>query len=338
MDKLRIGVVGCGYWGPNLIRNFTQIQGSKMVAVADLRDERLKSIKNMNNGIQLTHDYHELFEMNLDGLVIATPPKTHYKIAHEALEHGLNVMIEKPLTTSSQDAERLIELADQKGLVLMVGHTFVYNNAVRALKRLITSGEIGKIHYIDSARLSLGLYQPGLNVVWDLAPHDLSILYYLLEVDPQSVEVFGTSCVLKNTHDLVHINLVYPDNILAHIHISWLAPVKVREITVVGSKKMVVYNDIDLIDRLRIYDKGVEPPEYTSTYAEWQCGYRQGDVVVPNIHFVEPLRQECQHFLDCINEKIPCLSSGVDGLKVIKIIEVAQKALMDGYHEEVLTW
>ena len=338
MGKLRIGVVGCGYWGPNLIRNFTQIQEAKMVAVADLRDERLRSIKSMNNGITLTNDYHELFDMNLDGLVVATPPKTHFNIAREALEQGLNVMVEKPLTTSSPEAEQLIELAARKGLVLMVGHTFVYNNAVRALKKLIQSGEIGKIHYIDSARLSLGLYQPGLNVLWDLAPHDLSILDYLLEKDPQSVEVFGTSCVLKNTHDLVHLNLIFPENILAHIHISWLAPVKVREITVVGSKKMVVYNDIDLIDRLRIYDKGVEPPEYTSTYAEWQCGYRQGDVVVPNIHFVEPLRQECQHFLDCINERIPCMSSGEDGLKVIKIIEIAQKALMDGYHEEVLTW
>jgi predicted dehydrogenase len=338
MGKLRIGVVGCGYWGPNLIRNFTQIQEAKMVAVADLRDERLRSIKSMNNGITLTNDYHELFDMNLDGLVVATPPKTHFNIAREALEQGLNVMVEKPLTTSSPEAEQLIELAARKGLVLMVGHTFVYNNAVRALKKLIQSGEIGKIHYIDSARLSLGLYQPGLNVLWDLAPHDLSILDYLLEKDPQSVEVFGTSCVLKNTHDLVHLNLIFPENILAHIHISWLAPVKVREITVVGSKKMVVYNDIDLIDRLRIYDKGVEPPEYTSTYAEWQCGYRQGDVVVPNIHFVEPLRQECQHFLDCINERIPCLSSGEDGLKVIKIIEIAQKALIDGYHEEVLTW
>lgn len=338
MGKLRIGVVGCGYWGPNLIRNFTQIQEAKMVAVADLRDERLKSIKTMNNGITLTNDYHELFDMNLDGLVVATPPKTHFNIAREALEQGLNVMIEKPLTTNSLEAEQLIELAARKGLVLMVGHTFIYNNAVRALKKLIQSGEIGKIHYIDSARLSLGLYQPGLNVLWDLAPHDLSILDYLLEKDPLSVEVFGTSCVLKNTHDLVHLNLIFPENILAHIHISWLAPVKVREITVVGSKKMVVYNDIDLIDRLRIYDKGVDPPDYTSTYAEWQCGYRQGDVVVPNIHFVEPLRQECQHFLDCINERIPCMSSGEDGLKVIKIIEIAQKALMDGYHEEVLTW
>lgn len=338
MGKLRIGVIGCGYWGPNLIRNFNQIQESEMVAVADLRDERLKSIKSMNNGIKLTNDYKELFDLNLDGVIVATPPKTHFDIAKDALEHGLNVMIEKPLTTSSRDAEELIELAAKKDLVLMVGHTFVYNNAVRALKRLIDSGEIGKIHYIDSARLSLGLYQPGLNVLWDLAPHDLSILDYLLGKDPQSVEVFGTSCVLKNTHDLVHLNLIFPDNILAHIHISWLAPVKVREVTIVGSKKMVVYNDVDVIDRVRIYDKGVETPEYANTYAEWQCGYRQGDVVIPNIHYVEPLRQECQHFLDCIRDQIPCLSSGEDGLKVIKIIESAQKALLGGCHEEVLTW
>lgn len=338
MDNIRIGVIGCGYWGPNLIRNFSEISNSEMVAVADLREDRLKSIKNLNHDLIVTSRYSDLFEMDLDGVVIATPPKTHHEIAKAALDHGLNVMVEKPLTTCSQEAEDLIDLAAKKGLVLMVGHTFLFNNAVHALKKLIYSGDLGKVLYIDTARLSLGLYQRGLNVLWDLAPHDLSILGFLLEKNPVSVEVFGTSCVLKDTHDVVHLNLVYPENILAHVHVSWLAPVKVRRVTVVGSKKMAVYNDIEATDKIKIYDKGVEAPEYTSSFAEWQCGYRYGDILIPNIRCVEPLRQECQHFLDCISNHIPCQSSGEDGLKVIRIIEAAQNALMNGHHEEVFSW
>ena len=336
MDKVRIGVIGCGYWGPNLIRNFSEIQSSEMMAVADLREERLKAIQNLNHDIKVTQNYRDLFDMNLDGVVVATPPKTHYTIARDALEHNLHVMVEKPLTISCHDAEELIELAAKKNRRLMVGHTFVYNGAVRALKNLIHNGDIGKVLYIDSARLSLGLYQPGLNVLWDLSPHDISILLYLLETNPLSVEVFGTSCILENVHDVVHLNLVFPENTLAHIHISWIAPVKIRQITVIGSKKMVVFNDISPIEKIRIYDKGVEPLEYSRTFADWQCSYRQGDVVIPNIHCPEPLRMECQHFIDCITDNVPCMSSGEDGLNVIKIIESAQNALLDGHHEEIL--
>lgn len=336
MNKVRIGVIGCGYWGPNLIRNFTELQASEMVAVADLHEDRLKTIKNYNHNIIVTKDYRDLFDMNLDGIVVATPPKTHYDIASDVLKHNLHVMVEKPLATSCHDAQTLIELAQKKNRRLMVGHTFVYNNAIRALKRLITSGEIGEVLYIDSARLSLGLYQQGLNVLWDLSPHDISILLFLLEEQPLSVEVFGTSCVVKNVQDVIHLNLVFPNNILAHIHISWIAPVKVRQITVVGNKKMVVFDDIPATEKIRIYDKGVEPPKFSRTYVEWQCSYRQGDILIPNVPCTEPLRQECQHFLDCITDGIPCYSSGEDGLNVIKVIEKAQHALSDGHHEEVL--
>lgn len=338
MDKIRVGVIGCGYWGPNLIRNFSEIPTSEVVAVSDLREDRLKSIKSANRDIAVTKDYHDLFGMNLNAVVVATPPVTHFAIAKEALEHGLNVLVEKPLTTTSQQAEELIELADKKGLVLMVGHTFMFNNAVHSLKKLVDSGDIGRIHYVDTARLNLGLYQREMNVLWDLAPHDLSIISYILGTNPLSIEVFGTACVLKGVYDVVHMNLIYPGNILAHVHVSWLDPCKVRRVTVVGSKKMVVYNDIEPSEKIKIFDKGVDTPEYTDTFAEFQCSYRYGDIIVPNIKFVEPLRQECQHFLDCISSQIPCESSGLDGLKVVKILEAAQKALMNGHHEEVLSW
>ena len=295
-------------------------------------------MKSINHDLEVTKDYHDLFGMNLDGVVIATPPATHYQIASEALQNGLNVMIEKPITTNSQDAEKLVELAQKKNRVLMVGHTFIYNNAVHVLKKLMDSGDIGKTLYVDAARLNLGLYSRELNVLWDLAPHDLSILHFLLEANPVSIEVFGTACMMKDIHDVVHMNMIFPGNILAHVHVSWLAPVKVRRVTVVGSKKMVVYNDIEAADKIKIYDKGVDPPDYTQAYAEFQCAYRNGDIVIPNIRMTEPLRQECTHFVECIRDNTPCRTPGQDGLRVVKILEAAQNALMNNHHEEVFTW
>ncbi len=338
MSKTRVGVIGCGYWGPNLIRNFNEIPTSEVAGVADLREERLKFIQNANHGVKTTQNYKDLFDMDVEAIVIATPPATHYALAREALERGLHVMVEKPLTTSVRDAEDLVELADRKGLVLMVGHTFTFNSAVYALKHMIDSGEIGKVYYIDTARLNLGLFQRDLNVIWDLAPHDLSILTYLLGTNPISVETYGMDCVFKGIFDVAYLNLVFPDNILAHVHVSWLDPCKVRRVTVVGSKKMVVYNDVEALEKIKIYDKGVEVPEYTSTFGEFQCSYRYGDVIIPNIKFVEPLRQECQHFLDCIKNHCKASSSGEEGLKVVRILEAAQASLLHNHVDEVIPW
>ncbi len=338
MNKIRVGVIGCGYWGPNLIRNLSEISMSEVVAVADLREDRLKSVKNSYNQVTVTTNYKDLFDMNLDAVVVATPPVTHYDLAKDALEHGLHVLVEKPITTNSEQAERLIELAAQKNLVLMVGHTFEYNCAVQTLKKLIDSGDLGKVLYVDTARLSLGLFQRDMNALWDLAPHDLSILMYILGKDPLAVEVFGTDCVYKGIHDVVYMNLVFPDNILAHIHVSWLDPCKVRRVTVVGSTKMVVYNDIEQLEKIKIYDKGVNPPDYPSSYGEFQCSYRYGDIVIPNIKFVEPLRQECQHFLDCIVNHTAPLTSGEEGMKIVKILEAAQNSMVNSHHREVFTW
>lgn len=338
MEKVRVGVIGSGYWGPNLLRNFTENTGSVVVGVADLRDERLAAVQQTYHQVTVTKDYHELFDMGLDAVVVSTPPATHHKIAKEALEAGVHVLVEKPMTTSVRDAEDLIEVAAGKDRILMVGHTFMFNPAVHALKRLIDCGEIGDIYYIDTARLNLGLYNPDLNVLWDLAPHDISIILHLLGTKPEAMEVYGMECVMKGIHDNAYMNLTFPGNILVHVHVSWLDPCKVRRVTVVGSKKMVVYNDIEATEKLKIYDKGVNVPAYTNTFGEFQCSYRYGDVVIPNLKFTEPLKLECQHFLDSVTNHTRPIVSGEEGLQVVKVLETAQHALSNGHFSEELTW
>jgi predicted dehydrogenase len=338
MDKVKVGVIGCGYWGPNLIRNFVELPVSDVTAVADLKEDRLAHIKSMYPRISVTKDYLDLLNNGTEAVVIATPPSTHFEIAKECLEHGLHVMVEKPLTLNSTHAEQLVELAEKKDLIIMVGHTFEYNAAIMALKQLIDSGELGQIYYVDAARLNLGLFQRDLNVLWDLAPHDISILLYILGCKPVSVNAQGTACVLKGIHDVVYVNLIFPGNIMAHIHLSWLDPCKIRRITVVGSKKMVVFNDMDPQGKIKIYDKGVQAPPYTDTYAEWQCSYHSGDILIPSIRMVEPLRLECQHFIDCIHGHCEPRSSGRDGLEVVKVLEAAQRSLTNVHTQEVIQW
>lgn len=339
MDPIKVGVIGCGYWGPNLIRNFVEIPTSDVVIVADLKEDRLNQIRSSYPQVNTTKNYQDLFTRELDAVVIATPPATHFQFAKECLQHGLHVLVEKPMTINSAQAEELIGLAKENGLVLMVGHTFEYNAAVHALKQLIDSGELGQIYYVDAARLNLGLYQRDLNVLWDLAPHDISILIHILGRNPISVSAYGMPFVFERTHDVVYVNMLFPDNILAHIHVSWLEPCKVRRITVVGSKKMVVYNDVSNNEKIKIYDKGVEIPPYYSTFGEFQCSYRYGDVIIPNIRFIEPLRRECQHFLECILNHCEPQSSGLAGLGVVKVLEAAQRSLdKNGVDQEVITW
>ena len=336
MTEIGIGVIGCGYWGPNLIRNFVEIPQSELVVVADRSTKRLDHIQSRYPGIQTTRDYQDLFDMGLDAAVVATPPATHFAIARDCLVHNLHAFVEKPLTLQAVDAESLIALADARDLRLMVGHTFEYNQAVHALKELIDSGELGELYYVNSVRVNLGLFQPDLNVLWDLAPHDLSILRYLLGQDPLSVRAQGAANVFEGKHDIVYMNLRYPDGLLAHVHISWLDPCKVRRTTVVGSKKMAVYDDVATLEKIKIYDKGVERLPYTDTFGEFQCSYRYGDVVIPNIEFIEPLRVECQHFLECIVEGKRPQSSGRVGLSVVRVLEMADKSLHNGGMQEMI--
>jgi predicted dehydrogenase len=338
MKTIKVGIIGFGYWGPNLTRNFHEIPASELVAIADTKDDRLQRAHNLYPDVLLVKDYAELFRLGLDAVVISTPPVTHFSIAKDCLEHGLNVLVEKPMTLNSRDAKELIEIADAKDLTLMVGHTFEYNSAVLALKKYIDSGELGDIYYIDAARLNLGLFQRDSNVLWDLAPHDISILLYLLGENPISVSAQGMPCVFDGIFDVAYINLIFPKKIPAYIHVSWLDPCKVRRITVVGSKKMIVYNDVENEQKLKIYDKGVDAPEYTNGFGEFQCNYRSGDIIIPNIRMVEPLRQECQHFLDSIVNHTKPSSCGEDGLNVVRIIEAAQHSINNGWGREVIEW
>jgi predicted dehydrogenase len=338
MKQMNVGVIGAGYWGPNLIRNFVEIPGSNLVGVADLRPDRLKHIQARYPRVHVTDDYWELFSMGVDAVVVATPPTTHYKIARNALEHDLHVLVEKPLALSSEEALDLIKLADERDRTLMVGHTFEYNTAVRVLKEIIDSGELGEILYIDSVRVNLGLFQPNLNVVWDLAPHDISILHYILGQEPVRVSAHGSDSIVPGKHDIAYLNLEFPDSVLAHIRVSWLDPTKVRRTTVVGSRKMVVYDDVETMERIKIYDKGVEAPRYTDTFDEFQFSYRQGDVVIPSLNFTEPLRAECEHFLESARNGNRPQSDGYSGWKVVRVLEAADRSLKDGGCAQTLEW
>jgi predicted dehydrogenase len=338
MERLRVGMIGCGYWGPNLLRNFVDLPNSEVVIVADLKKDRLDKIKSTYPQVLVTENYRDLFDQKLDAVVVATSPSSHFAIAKDCLQHGLHTLVEKPLTLNSSHGEELIELAEAKHLVLMVGHTFEYNAAVHALKDLIDKGDLGQIYYLDAARLNLGLFSKDLNVMWDLAPHDISILLYILGKLPMAVSAHGTQCVFKGIHDVAYINMQFADNIMAHVHVSWLDPCKVRRVTVVGSQKMAVYNDIESLEKIKIFDKGVESPEYTNNFGDFNFSYRYGDIRIPNIRFVEPLRVECQHFLECITNHSKPRSSGEVGLNVVKVLEAAQKSLVNSGQLEELKW
>ena len=332
MTDLRIGAIGCGYWGPNLIRNFVENPGASVIAVSDLQVEPMNRMRQRFPEIEYAvRDYREMFDMNLDAVVIATPPATHHAIARDCLEHGLHVLVEKPIILNSEDAIDLIHVAEANDRILMVGHTFEYNPAVRALKQMIRNGELGDIYYIDAIRASLGLFQTKANVVWDLAPHDISILRYLLGADPISVSTHGSSCVQEGIEDVAYTTLAFPNNVLAHIRSSWLDPSKQRRITVVGSKKMVIYDDVEPLEKVKIYDKGVKAIRHTDTFGEFSFAYHYGDVVIPYIRFEEPLRVQCQHFIDCVREGKQPRTDGYNGLRVVQVVEAAQASLrLDG--------
>jgi predicted dehydrogenase len=295
--------------------------------VADKRTDRLQHLKNLNPNIAVTTDYHDLFNMGVDAVVVATPPATHYKIAKDCLDHGLHVLVEKPLTLNGPDAEGLIEAARARDLRLMVGNTFEYNAAVLALKNMIDSGDLGDIFYINAVRTNLGLFQTNINVMWDLAPHDISILLYLLGKTPKYVSATGRASIAKGIQDIVYVSMEFDDDLLAHVHVSWLDPRKVRQITVVGSKQMALYDDVEPLEKIKIYDKGVDAPPYSDTFADFQFSYRYGDVRVPYIKFTEPLRVECQHFVDSIINHTEPRSNGEVGLKIVRVLEAAQKSL-----------
>lgn len=327
---VKVGLVGFGYWGPKLLRNFSEMPDVSLAWCADLNRERLNQVKAKHPDVRTTPSFEEMLQSDVDAVVVATPIRTHYRLAKMALLAGKHVMVEKPLTANSLEALELTHLAAERGLTLMVGHTFQYNAAIDALRDIVASGEIGDVYYVDSARLNLGLFQPDINVLWDLAPHDVSILMHVLQRDPIAVSARGSSSIMPGVHDVAYVELRFPDNILAHAHISWLDPCKVRRVTIVGSKKMVVCDDIADVEKIRIYDKGVDRPHDTDQFREFALSYRYGGVNIPHIPFSEPLRAQCDHFVECIRTGKRPLTDGVAGWKVVRVLEQADKSLQNG--------
>lgn len=335
-EPVKVGIVGFGYWGPKLVRNISEMPDATLAWVADLDPARLERVRASYPGVTTTQDYREMLMSDVDAVIVATPIRTHYRLARETLLAGKHVMVEKPLTATSAEAEDLTHLADNRRLTLMVGHTFEYNSAIRALRDIVASGELGEIYYVDAARLNLGLFQADINVLWDLAPHDLSILLYVLQRDPIAVSARGSSSVRPGIHDVVYVEVRFPDNLMAHIHLSWLDPCKVRRVTIVGSKKMVVCDDLAEIEKIRIYDKGVDRRYETDQFSDFHLAYRYGGVSIPYIPLEEPLRVQCEHFVECIRTGARPQSDGHVGTKVVRILEQADKSLKNGGERERL--
>jgi len=327
---LNVGVIGCGYWGPNLIRNFSNLKTSKVVACSDLSEDRLNHMKQLYPALRTTTNFREIVtDPGIDGVVIATPVSSHFAVACEALEAGKHVFVEKPLAQSVDEGKKLVELAKRKGRVLMVGHTFVYTAAVNKIKDLIWDGEIGDVYYLATSRVNLGIFQDDINVVWDLAPHDVSIMNYVLNARPLSVSAIGQSYIRPGIEDVAFLLLRYPQSTIANIHVSWLNPNKIRSTTVVGSKKMLVYDDVSSLEKIRIYDKGVTVTPHYDTFGEFQLSYRYGDISIPRLDDAEPLKIECQHFVDCIEKGATPRSGGTHGLEVLLALDAADRSMRE---------
>jgi predicted dehydrogenase len=325
---MKVGVVGCGYWGPNLIRNFCALDSTCVKIICDKDKDRLSYLKNMYLGVETTTDFNDVLQdKDIDAIAVATPVSLHFDLAKASIEAGKHTFIEKPMASSGKECRTLIDLAKKKKLTLMVGHTFIYTAAVRRIKQIIQNGDIGDILYISSRRLNLGLFQKDINVVWDLAPHDISIILYLIDKDPVAVNCQGKSHVNPGIEDVSSLSLDFGNGEFAMIHNSWLDPNKVREMIIVGSKRMIVYDDTKPLEKIKIYDKRVEMPPHYDTFAEFHYSYHYGDMYSPYLKQDEPLKVECQHFIDSIQSHSKPESCGEEGLKVVQILEAANKSL-----------
>ncbi|MDQ1589662.1 MAG: hypothetical protein QOG71_289 [Pyrinomonadaceae bacterium] len=333
---ITIGVIGCGYWGPNLIRNFAENERAQLRWICDTDEKRLNAIGRRYPATRTAADYRQLLaDPELAAVVIATPVATHYKFAKDALMAGKHVLIEKPFTTTSQEARELVELAARRGLTLMVDHTFVYTGAVRRIKEIVESGELGELLYFDSVRINLGLFQRDINVVWDLAPHDLSIMDYLVARQPVALTATGSSHIEAGIENIAYVMLRFADSFIAHFHFNWLSPVKIRRTLIAGSRKMIVYDDIEPTEKVRVYDKGVTANRIESDSdkeAAYQTlvSYRTGDVWVPKLDSTEALTHVSAEFLDAITNKRAPLTDGAAGLRVVRLLEAAQESINQG--------
>ena len=325
---MNIAVVGCGYWGPNLIRNFSALPQCQVRYVCDKDEKRLAHMKQLYPQVEATKEFEKVTgDKEVDAVVVATPVHLHFELAKKALQAGKHTFVEKPMTQTSEQGNELVQIAAKKKLTLMVGHTFIYSAPVNRIQEIVKSGDIGEIQYISSRRLNLGLFQKDINVAWDLAPHDISIILHLLGKPPVSVNCQGKAHVNKDIEDVTNMSLNFENGGFATIHSSWLDPNKIREMVIVGSKRMIVYDDNQPLEKIKIYDKRVETPPHYDTFAEFQYSYHYGDMYAPYIKQTEPLKVEAQHFLDCIKSGKTPNSSGLDGLRVIQILEASSRSL-----------
>lgn len=333
---INVGVIGYGYWGPNLVRNFLQTKDAKMHLCCEQRAERLEAASSQYPAIQTTCDYRDVLKSPvIDAVAIATPVSTHFALVKEALLNGKHVWVEKPITSTSAEAEELIELAEKKGKVLMVDHTFIYTGAVRKIKEIISRGELGTLYYYDSVRVNLGIFQNDVNVVWDLATHDISIMDHLIGENVKSVSAIGISHLITDLENTAYITVRYSDKLFGHIHVNWLSPVKIRMTLIGGSKKMVVYNDLEPSEKVKVYDSGVHINSEPDGVYKLLIDYRMGDMYAPKVDHTEALKVACQHFIDCIQNSRRPITDAKAGLRVVRILEAAQRSI-NNRNQEVL--
>lgn len=325
---MKFGVIGYGYWGPNVVRNLTTLEGSKLLAIAEISPAARMRAQKAYPGIKVTSDASEvILSTEIDALAIVTPVWTHYELAKAALENGKHVFVEKPFTSNSAQGEELIDLALRKNLTIMVDHTFLFTAAVNKISQLVDDGTLGKLYYYDSTRVNLGLFQHDINVLWDLAPHDLSIMNYLLKATPEAIVATGQTH-LNGLEDVAYMTLYFPEKVIAHINVNWLSPVKVRTTLIGGEKRMVVWNDLEPDEKVKVYDRGVDVTNRQGVY-ELLVNYRSGDMWSPQLEQVEALRKELAYFVECISRGQEPLNDGCAGLRVVKMLEAATESLSD---------
>ncbi len=325
---IKVGVIGYGYWGPNLVRNFAEASCSQVVAVSDLNAERLAVVRRRYPAIEATTDHRDLLaDTRIDAVAIATPVSSHFELGLQALRAGKHVLLEKPLAATSEEAVRLVEEAGRRRRVLMVDHTFVYTGAVRKMQELVAAAELGDIYYYDSVRVNLGLFQHDVNVIWDLAVHDLAIMEYVLSAQPCAVSATGVSHVPGQPANIAYLTLFFDGSLIAHVHANWLAPVKVRRTLVGGSQKMIVYDDLEPSEKIKVYNKGITVNNGTEHKYQLLIDYRTGDMWAPQLDISEALRTEVIHFADCLDTGKSPITDGLAGLRVVSILEAASKSM-----------
>jgi predicted dehydrogenase len=323
-----LAVIGYGYWGPNLVRNFFQVEGARVVAVADQRPERRKAVENVYPTIRTYTDAAEaIADPDVDAVAIATPVSTHFPLAMQALAAGKHVLVEKPMTATVEEGERLVAEAASRGLTLMVDHTFIYTSAVRKIHELVSDGQLGQLYYYDSVRVNLGLFQHDVSVLWDLAVHDLSIMDFLLQRSPTTVAATGIAHVEGQPVNMAYLTCFFEGNVIAHFHVNWLAPVKVRQTLICGSDRMIVFDDLEASEKVKVYDKGIVLSDPEALGFEPLIGYRTGDMWAPRLDTVEALRVEAEHFVDCVTNGTTPESDGNAGLRIVRILEAATESL-----------